>query len=144
MSEKVSMFEKVIIRTLNKDGWPIDFQLQSGTQPGPALEWLATHGYTPASSTPPGDCRMAEQSQAAGQFAAESLTATVDDGKAYWKVKGGSYQKFGVIVWPEVLEAAGFDVDNLNPLKPVDLTGWTAVYSVKENGQPQKVIKLAP
>lgn len=135
-----SMFERVTIRTVNGDGWPIDFELKSGQSPKPALEWLAGHGYTPASSTPA--VLDVQNGQAVGSFAAEQLTATVDDGKVYWKVKGANFQKFGVTVWPEVLEDAGINIDELNPLKPMDLTGWTAVYSIKENGQPKKVIKL--
>jgi len=137
------MFEKITIRAINKDGWPIDFQLPPGMQAGPALEWLIEHGYSPANGGGHEVAAAVPETQATGQFAAEYMTATVDDGKAYWKVKGGIYRKFGVIVWPEVLETAGFDVDELNPLKQIDLTGWTAVFNVKENGQPHKVIKLS-
>lgn len=75
-------------------------------------------------------------------FKAETMTATVDSGKVYWKVKGGSFQKHGVTIWPEVLEEAGIKPDDLNPLKPVDLSRFVAVCSAKENGQPKKVIRL--
>lgn len=76
-------------------------------------------------------------------FTAESLSATVDDGKVYWKVRGGMFKKFGVTVWPETLAAAGFDAD-LSPLKSHDLTGYTAVYVLNEEGKAQKVIQLIP
>lgn len=141
------MFERVIIRTINSDGWPIDFELKTGESPKPAIDWLANHGYQPApgpaitvSNAPVISSPDAET--AVHTFAAETMTATVDDGKVYWKVKGGQFQKFGVSIWPEALEAAGFVFDEMNPMKPVDLTGWTAYYSTKENGQPKKVIKL--
>lgn len=102
---------------------------------------VTEHGYSPANGG--SHETAADATDTTGQFAAETMTATVDDGKVYWKVKGGVYRKFGIIVWPEVLEDAGFVVDELNPLKQIDLVGWTAVFSVKENGQPHKVIKLS-
>jgi len=42
------MFERVIIRTINSDGWPIDFELKEGQSPKPAIDWLTNHGYQPA------------------------------------------------------------------------------------------------
>ncbi len=135
------MFNKITIRTVNPAGWPIDFELKPGESPGPALKWLESHGYQPAAAA--GEtAAVAGPSAGGGKFAAEKMVATVDEGKVYWKVKGANFQKFGVTIWPEVLEDAGFEVDALNPLKPIDLTGWTAVYSVKENGQPKKILKL--
>lgn len=74
------------------------------------------------------------------QFAVSELTATVSDGKAYWRVKGGQFQKWGVIVYPEVLEAAG--LGELNPLQPWSEAGWLAEYCLKENGKPKKVTRL--
>ena len=134
------MFEQIIIRTV-KNGWPIDFVLKPGTQPGPAIEWLEEHGYQPAEEAT-GRAVEVQNMPEIGTFPAQELSATVNDGKAYWKVKGDRFQKFGVTVWPEVLEAAGFEVETLNPLKPVDLTGWMATYVVKENGMPQKIVRL--
>lgn len=75
-------------------------------------------------------------------FTAELLAATVDKGKTYWKVQGGVFSKFGVTVWPEVLAAAGFG--DLNPMQTYDLTGYTAVYVLNEEGKAQKVIQLIP
>lgn len=80
----------------------------------------------------------------AGGFPADELTATVNDGKRYWKVRGGQFAKFGVTVWPETLKAAGFDPDALDPMKPVSLAGWTAWYVVNEEGKAQKVTRLEP
>lgn len=71
-----------------------------------------------------------------GEFAAVSLSATIDDGKCYWKVKGGPFMKHGIIIWPEVMEVTPFaDAD---PMQVHDLTGWTAVYT--ENGDGHKKI----
>lgn len=77
-------------------------------------------------------------------FTAESLSATVDKGKTYWKVQGGMFTKFGVTVWPETLAAAGFDPENMNPTKVYDIPGYTAVYVLNEEGKAQKVIQLIP
>ena len=74
-------------------------------------------------------------------FTAESLTGTMNNGKVYWKVKGGRWAKFGVTVWQEVLEAAGFNFDELDPAQTYDLTGYTAT-AMLEDGKPKKVIKL--
>lgn len=143
---KMSIFERVTIHTVNSDGWKIDFELKPGQQPKTAIDWLSSNGYQPAPieaaatavSTPynPADT-------AVHTFAAEQMIATVADGNVYWKIKGGQYQKFGVSIWPEALEASGFDPENMNPMKPIDLTGKTAHFTVKENGQPRKVIKLS-
>lgn len=141
----MSIFTKITIRAMNPDGWPLDFEIDSSeVKTGDAIAYLEKYGFRPQVGTAPAAPLPAVPGgvQTTGSFAAETLSATVDDGKAYWKVKGGQFQKFGVTVYPEVLEAAGFDVDNLNPLKPVDLAGWTALYSVKESGKPQKVVRL--
>lgn len=76
------------------------------------------------------------------RFTADKMTATVNDGKAYWKVRGGMFQKYGVTIWPEVLEAAGFDAAAMDPLTVYDLAGWTAVYILNEDGNAQKVTQL--
>lgn len=73
-------------------------------------------------------------------FLVDSITATVADGKAYWRVKGGEFQKWGVIVYDEVLRAAG--LDELNPLKPYTEPGMVAYYSRKDDGKPKKVTRL--
>lgn len=77
-----------------------------------------------------------------GSFAASEMICTVSEGKTYWKVKGGQFTKFGVTIWPEVLRAAGFDPDTLNPMKPVSLAGYTAHYVLNEEGKAQKVTAL--
>lgn len=141
------MFSKITIQAISPDGWPVLFELEEGKKTTEATAYLEKYGFRPAPTTqePP----HAVEGQPVGgsamtnSFAADTLTATVDDGKAYWKIRGGQFMKFGVAIYPEVLAAAGFDVDALNPLKPVDLVGWTAVYAVKENGKAQKVIRLA-
>lgn len=75
-------------------------------------------------------------------FEASKLVANVNEGNVYWKVKGGKFSRHGVTIWPEVLEAAGFEPDNLDPTETYSLSGSTAHYVVNENGNPQKVIKL--
>jgi len=76
-------------------------------------------------------------------FEATQLVPNVNDGTVYWKVKGGRFQKWGVTIWPEVLEKAGFVVEELDPINGRDLEGWVAVYVLdEEKGHPKKVVEL--
>lgn len=103
---------------------------------------LLEAGYTPATGPAPAAGQPAAPATANGSasFMVDSITATVADGKAYWRVKGGEFQKWGVIVYDEVLKAAG--LDNLNPLTPYTEPGMIAYYSKKEDGKPKKVTRL--
>lgn len=83
--------------------------------------------------------------QASGEgltFKAEKLVATITDGKTYWKVKGGKFAQYGVTIWPEVIAAAGWDVDALKPTESYNLTGYVASYALNEKGKPSKVTEL--
>lgn len=81
------------------------------------------------------------------EFDAVSLDGSMNKGKTYWKVKGGQFSKYGVTVWPEVLEAAGFDIAHLDPNVTYDLHGFKARYQMGPNDQgvmkPEKVYELA-
>ncbi len=74
-------------------------------------------------------------------FPAERLVGKLEGGKSYWKVQGGKFSKFGVNIWPEVLFAA--DLKNLDPATVYDLTGYTAYYTMKDNGKEDKVVNLS-
>lgn len=82
-------------------------------------------------------------------FEATKMMASVqpdpstDEVKTYWKVKGDSYRKYGVTIWPEVLEEAGFVISEMEVTRAYDLAGWTAHCEVVD-GQPKKVTKLVP
>jgi hypothetical protein len=138
-----------------------------------ALEWLVEHKFTPtrqplqplAQPAPPDPTPAEREAELRGMpipahqptapatvdpgeltFEAEKLAATVNGGKVYWKVSGGRFSKFGVTIWPEVLNAAcatGMIAcdDELNPMHEYDLTGLTACY-VENDGKPQKVTRL--
>ena len=69
------------------------------------------------------------------------LVVTMAGGKTYWKVKGGQFTKFGVTVWPEVLKDAGLATD-LDPMQVYSLQGYKAFYVTKDEGKPDKVVKL--
>ena len=79
-------------------------------------------------------------------FEAERLVCEVKGEKNYWKVQGGKYSQHGVRIWPEIMDAAGFewaeaDVEDgytygLGP-------GWTAYYTLNDKGQAHKVVNLA-
>ena len=75
-------------------------------------------------------------------FEAAELEGSTRGDKTYWKVKGGKFSKYGVTIWPEVLEEAGFNVNDLDPATVYSLAGYTARYVTKEDGKPDKVIKL--
>ncbi|NJN93885.1 MAG: hypothetical protein HC875_07235 [Anaerolineales bacterium] len=99
---------------------------------------LLEAGYKPVS---PGKVSpVGSLTPARATFLVDNITATVSDGKAYWRVKGGDFQKWGVAVYPEVLEAAG--LNNINPLVPYTEPGLIAHYSLKEDGKPKKIVRL--
>ncbi len=78
-------------------------------------------------------------------FDAEKLVPNVNDGTIYWKVKGGNFRKWGVTIWPEVLQKAGLNPDDLDPINGHDLDGWVAVYIIDpEKGHPKKIVELRP
>lgn len=75
-------------------------------------------------------------------FDAEQMVANVADGNVYWKIRGSHYKKFGVTIWPEVLEEAGFVAEEMPTTKIYDMTGWVAHCELNEEGKPKKVVKL--
>lgn len=75
-------------------------------------------------------------------FKAQSMSATVNAGKTYWKVIGGKYSKYGLTIWKEALEEAGFAFDKLDPMTTYDLSAFTAHVWKDETGKATKVFKL--
>ena len=96
-------------------------------------------GNPPA--TPPPAATQAQNTSGLS-FQCETLSATVDGPKTYWKIKGGRFSKFGINVWPEVLKPAGYDTDAMDVRQPVNMQGWTAYYAVDEKEKPTKVTQL--
>ena len=107
----------------------------NGAKAAPAVA-ASSNGAPPAVAIP-----TATQGEE-DSFSAETLVASVNEGKAYWKVQGGPFSKFGVTIWPEVLGEAGFDCDQLDPTQTYNLTGHTATY-MRVDGKPKKVTRLA-
>ena len=101
------------------------------------------NGSLPPASVPPPASDPPTQPQEDLFFEAERLVGSTSGDKTYWKVQGGKFSKFGVNIWPEILEAAGFNPDQLDPKTTYDLTGYTAYYSLKENGKEDKVVNLS-
>ena len=132
------MFSKITISATTADKFCVEFELEPETKLNKAIEALKKWGLKPTNET------MAAASKTAGtvRFPAMHMAALVNDGKAYWKVKGGRYTKFGVTIWPEVLKASGFDPNQMNPLEVYDLAGHTAVCSTNDEGKANKVIRL--
>lgn len=142
---------KARIKVQSPNGFEVEFETPEIESRHTLLEvWtrfeaeLIEAGYEPVSDQASVSQVTASQpgAPANGQasFLVDRITATVDDGKAYWRVKGGEFQKWGVIVYQEVLEAAG--LGELNPLKPFSESGLIAYYSLKEDGKPKKVTRL--
>lgn len=139
---------KAIIRTIDPTGVPVDFQtdemkLAQLLAVLPQIkDALVDGGYEILDGQPVAVQNLQSGPAApATSFAVSEISATVADGKVYWRVKGGEFQKWGVIVYSEVLDAAGL-TERMNPLKPFAEAGWVAHYTLKENGKPKKVTRL--
>lgn len=84
-------------------------------------------------------------------FQTELLEMTMNRGKTYWKIKGHPFMNYGVTIWPEVLEAAGYNVEQLQAEVSqadnwqIEFKGYTATYAEKtKDGKtfPDKVTSL--
>jgi len=110
--------------------------------PAPAASAPAASSPAPAQPAP----QPAPQATSAPgitdmTFQTEQLVSEIKEGKRYWKIKGAPFMKYGVRVWDEVLEAAGFVLEQMD--QPVySLTGYTAHYVEREPGKPLKVTML--
>ena len=71
----------------------------------------------------------------------EKITVEVKDGKQFFKVHGGKWQKHGVRVWPEVLKAIGLDPSTI-PATGRKLADRVCKVKMKPNGQPDKVVSI--
>lgn len=92
--------------------------------------------YVPVSSQPAAPVTVTVNQPTGNSFAARELACELLDKKPYWKVIGAPpYHKFGMRVWPETLEAAGIDVEKVNPLQGMDLTGWTAHWEFRPSAK---------
>lgn len=76
------------------------------------------------------------------------LSWEVHDGKSSYKVMDAVFApgergtKYGITVWPEVLKAAGLNVEMGQPVP--NISGWRVDYVLNEKGYPQKVTRLLP
>lgn len=109
---------------------------------------LLDAGYTPAPAASVIQPAPAQPAAVSGNaFAARELVCEVLDKKPYWKIMGPPpFQKFGLRVWPETLEAAGIEVEKLDILKGLDLAGFTAYWEYRPNGkggQARVVVNLS-
>lgn len=132
-----------ILDKLAADGEYVEFW--NGGKSNPVSPVSSSQPEQPANSNGNG------KKEYPNEFKAGLLTFEVHTSKttgervAYYKVeapKGAKFPKFPVTVWPEVLEAAGIVVNEIDPVKGMELTGWTAVYEKNEKGFPGKVIEL--
>lgn len=82
-------------------------------------------------------------SEGASSMPLTKLYANVTSGKTYWKIEGGRF-KFPANVWPEVLVAAGFDVEKLSTTAVYDLMtdGWVGEYEKNDKGYPKKITRM--
>ncbi len=101
-------------------------------------------GLTQAASKP------AASSETYRDFDGEQILLSYDDnGKACYKIKGGTFKKFGVRVWDEVLPELGIDPASLKPgPNPIKVRVRALMFEATgEDGstsaQPKKIIGKA-
>jgi hypothetical protein len=76
-------------------------------------------------------------------FQAEQLVSEIkENGKKYWKIKGPPFRQYGVRVWDEVLVDFGWNLADLTESTYALGEGYTAHYTEKSPGKPEKVTKL--
>jgi len=68
------------------------------------------------------------------------LIIDIKDGKPAYKIKGGKWEKFGVRAFPEVLKAAGINIDTI-PLQGLDMAEWSMEIEMLGT-KPDKVKRL--
>lgn len=78
------------------------------------------------------------------EFRADKMAASVDNGKTYWKITGGRFTKHGLIIWPEILAAAGLAPESLDPFQSYDLTGWVVRYTPATETENNRIVELVP
>lgn len=66
------------------------------------------------------------------------ISVEVRDGKHFFKLHGGKYEKYGVRLWPEVAKAAGLQSV---PLEGMDLPPCDVTIELN-GGQPKRVLKI--
>ena len=95
-------------------------------------------GGKPLNAKPAGDGSWDDSKS----FKVTRINLEVSKGKAYHKVAGveGKFPKWPVTIWPEVLEKAGIDWEDI-PTEGLAFEG-TARYVVNDAGNPAKVIEL--
>lgn len=70
----------------------------------------------------------------------DRLIIDIKDGKPAYKIKGGKWEKFGVRVFPDILEHAGIDVSKI-PLAGLPFGNFNMTILMKGD-KPDKVTKL--
>lgn len=109
--------------------------------PKAAADAINTDRETASQVSPTATQTPAAPQNGNGQtFACTEMSAVVNAGKVRWIVKGGQFTKFGVTCWPEVLAKTGVKFD---PTEVYNMAGWTATYTLKEDGKPDKIINMA-
>lgn len=71
----------------------------------------------------------------------ERVSVEVKEGKTFYKIHGGKWQKHGVRVWPEVLAAIGLKPESI-PVTGRALANRECKVKMKPNGQPDKVVSI--
>lgn len=74
---------------------------------------------------------------------AEAITCETKQGKKYYRIRAGRWTKYGVTVWPEVLEGAGIDLRALDVNgEDYELPHGSKATIALKDGKPVKVTKL--
>lgn len=78
-------------------------------------------------------------------FISDQLSGSVNNGRTYWKIKGGKFTRYGVPIWPEVLIAAigQSKFEALDPRHEYDLQNYRCEYTMRPDGKnPDKITKM--
>lgn len=113
--------------------------LENGIEP--TGKTTATNGTSP-NGAPPAFTAPVTDTNEQLSFKADELVGSTNNGKIYWRVKGNPFTQYGVVIWGEILDEAGFNSEALDPQQTYDLTGYTATYVRNEKGNPKKVVRL--
>jgi hypothetical protein len=86
--------------------------------------------------------KVEETRQAEAIIFPTKLARTVTDGKVYYKLHGGNWQKFGVRIWPETIPTDMLEYMGEKSEIPLHANMWKATVVMNDKGQPAKVISL--
>jgi len=151
----------VNFRAYTKTGWQLQITLRDDSESnllermGNTIAAITERGMTPNSNNGSSTTSATQQPAqlqpatiapvlhngfADFSFNAEILRVSVDGGKKRFKVLGEQFSQYGIVIYDEILKAAGYEPDNLEP-KDYALENVMAIVT-HDNKQRKKVAEL--